>query len=223
MNKVLLIFFISISVNAFSQEQEWVEYKMDSTLTLSLPDNYEVMDTMGQRIVRAQSGLTLILIQRLPNTGEYATNISDKKALLDNYAGFQKGLINSQNGKLINQQFIEKSNLQLTQFSYSASVREEKQIRHSLVIFINEYWYAIQYWEVEGFSAGQSSKNREELFNSVKFPPGQSLQNQMSYTTEGSPAYKWGYFFGRFLFVGLILGLVILVVVLIARRKKGQV
>lgn len=219
MNRVLIIILTAISISSFGQE--WSEYKVDENLTVYIPDRFEVMDTLGQHIVRAQIDNALIMIQRISNKGEQVTNIQDKNELIENYRGFQKGIIESQKGKLKNQEIIEKDGLQLIQFSYYATMGKEKQIRHCLVVFINENWYAVQFWEVETMT-DVLTEEREKLFSSVKLPAGQSLKNQLSNSIEGSRSYNLGVVMGETLGYILIFGIVASLVIWISKKVKKK-
>src|SRR5262245_41583072 len=128
MNRILIIILTIISTISFGQQ--WGDYKVDENLTVYIPDNFEVMDTLSQRIISVQIDNALIMVQKIPNKGEHTTNIQSKRELIENYKGFQNGMIESQNGKLRDQEIIEKDGLQLIQFSYYATMGEEKQIRH---------------------------------------------------------------------------------------------
>jgi hypothetical protein len=138
------------------------------------------------------------MIQTLKNAGQTATNIQSKDELIKNYKEFQKGLVGAQHGKLLTQKMVTKDGLYMTEFSFTASANEEKQIRHFLTVFFNETWYTISFWEVSAMSP-ELKGDREKLFSSVKFPAGSSLKNQLSYSVEGSVAYKSGYIIGRLL------------------------
>jgi hypothetical protein len=218
-NRVLIIILTVISVSSFGQQ--WSDYKVDESLTVYMPDRFEVMDTLGQHIIRAQIDNALIMIQRIPNKGEQATNIQDKSELIENYKEFQKGIIESQKGKLKNQQIIDKDGLQLIQFSYYATMGEEKQVRHCLGVFINESWYAVQFWEVEAM-ANELTKVREQFFSSVKLPAGQSLKNQMSNSIEGSRSYNLGFLIGKTLGYILMLGIIASLVIWISKKVKRK-
>lgn len=212
MNKILCTVLTLLSVNCFAQE--WADYKVDDNLTVYIPDDFDIIDTLDQHIIRAQIDNALIMIQRIPNEGKLGTNVRSKDELIENYVGFNKGMVESQAGTMIGQKFIEKNGLHLTQFDYHASMGEEKQIRHCLTIFVNENWYAIQFWEVEEMTDALA-KDREMLFSSIKFPDELSLEDQMSY-------YKVGYQAGQILVYLAMIGIVVLVVVLISKRTNRK-
>jgi hypothetical protein len=219
MTRVLITILAVISINSFGQQ--WSDYKVDENLTVRIPDNFEVMDTLGQHIISARIDNALIMVQRIPNKGEQATNIQDKSELIENYKGFQNGIIQSQNGRLKDQEIIEKDELQLIQFSYYATMGEERQVRHCLGLFINESWYAVHFWEVEARTV-ELTKDREKLFTSVKFPAGSSLKNQMSNSIERSPSYNWGFLIGKTLGYILILVAVVSLVSWISKKVKRK-
>jgi hypothetical protein len=215
------LFTILTFITLHCSAQEWIEYKFDDNLTVDIPENSTIIDTLGQHLVRAVLDNAVIVIQRLPNTGETATNIKDKEELIKNYEGFQQGVVGSQHGKLINQKFHERQGLQVTEFSYSASMAEEQQLRYSLVVFLNENWYTVNFWEIESASA-ESKNDRDRLFSSIKFPAGQSLKNQLSNVKEGSRAYKLGAIIGRAVFFALIMGIIVAIIIVASRRKKKR-
>jgi len=207
MNSILSASLILISTHLFGQQ--WPEYRVDSTLTVRIPENIVVLDTLGQHILRAQIDNALIMIQRLPNTGEQAASIQSKNDLIDNYKGFQRGLVESQKGKLKNQKIFQKDGLELIHFSYYATRGEEQQLRHCLTVFINGAWYSVHFWELATMT-DELAEEREQLFSSVTFPPGVNLKNQMSASIEGSRMYNRGFLIGKTL--GYILMLVLAVV-----------
>jgi hypothetical protein len=219
MRKAVLTIFTLLSLNCFGQK--WTEYKMDSNLTVNIPENFEIIDTLGQRIVRAQIDNGLIMIQRIPNKGETATSIQNKEELIKNYTGFQKGVVRSQNGKLLNQDFIEKDGLQVTQFSYSATMGEELQVRHCLTVFLNENWYTINFWELEALT-NEMKNDRDKLFSSIKFLVGQSFKNQLSNSVEGSRGYKVGFLAGKIMGYALMIAIAVSIIIWVSKRAKKR-
>ena len=219
MRKIFLTISTLLTINCFGQQ--WADYKIDNNLTIYIPDKFTVMDTMAQHIIRAQIDNALIMIQRIPNKGEGATNIQDKEELMKTYSGFQDGIIESQKGKLKSQEWIEKDSLLLNQFSYYAKMGDENQIRHCLALFLNEHWYAIQFWEVKSMT-NEMTNLRETLFSSIKVPPRQSLKNQMSYSVEGSRGYNIGFLIGKTVGYILMLGILVLLIRWISRKATRK-
>lgn len=219
----LLCFILLVSLNCFAQG--WETFKFDDNLTVSFPDNYEEVDTMGQHVVRALIDNALVMIQRLPNTGSTATNIASKDELIKQYKGFQEGVVGaSENGSLIDQTYEDVGGLHVTKFSLNATMQEEMQVRHYYVAFFNENWYAVQMWEVADYSE-DLEEQREEFFSSVQFPAGMSIENQMSSVTEGSAAYKMGHKMGKILFFPMLIGVLVLIAFVLTRvlnRKKKK-
>jgi hypothetical protein len=225
MKKILIIFLTLLATYGFGQT--WVEYKVDDNLTVKIPDNFQMNDTLGQHIIQARLTNALIMIQRIPNGGETVVQFSED--LTKAYEEFQTGILTSHKGKLKSQRWIENSRVQLNEFSYYATFGEEKQIRHCQVLFLNDYWYAIQFWEVESMTY-ELAADRELLYSSITLPKDVSRENQ---TSTGGPnrrnlgnatAYQAGYFGAMILGVNLIAGLIIWAFVTIkkiARKKKS--
>jgi hypothetical protein len=217
MRKILLTIFTLLALNSFGQN--WDDYKFDDNLTIALPENSEIIDTLGQHIVKAVIDNAIIMIQRLPNKGATATNIRDKKELKERYEEFQEGAVKAQAATLIKQRVSEKDGLMMIRFSCKASMGEEKQIRHFLVVFVNENWYTINFWEVETVT-NELKADRDRLFASVKFAPGLGLKNQMSSVLEGSRVYRLGLAAGSILASGMFIGVLVAVIIWLTRRNR---
>jgi hypothetical protein len=229
MRKILFTLLMLLAIDGFGQT--WIDYMMDDNLTISVPEDFKLMDTLGQRIVQARIDNALIMIQRVQNQGENATVVQFAEDLTKAYEAFQKGVIRSQKGELKSQQWVEKSRVLLNEFSYTANWGEEKQMRHCRALFINDNWYAIQFWEVESMT-DELAPVREKLFDSIKLPEGVSRENQTSngggkaIGERRSGAYELGYYGAIIVIINLGLGLlvgIVLVILKLARRKKSSV
>src|SRR5690349_3292845 len=118
MKKILVAILTTLSISCFGQQ--WIEYQVDSTLTITLPDNYQVTDTAEQRVITAQLDNGLILVTMMRSEGKFAVSVQDEEDLLDFYHGFQKGSINSQKGQLIKSEILKKDGLKVLRFSFKA-------------------------------------------------------------------------------------------------------
>ncbi|SHG70872.1 hypothetical protein SAMN04488109_1501 [Chryseolinea serpens] len=226
MKKILFTLLTLLAIDGFGQT--WIDYMMDDNLTISVPEDFVLMDTLGQRIVQARIDNALIMIQRIKNNGETVVYFAEN--LTKAYEEFQEGMIRSHKGVLKSQQWIEESRVLFNEFSYYAYLGEEKQLRHCRALFINDNWYAIQFWEVESMT-DELAPVREKLFTSIKLPEGVSRENQTSNGGGGktvverkSTAYELGYYGAIIVMINLALGFVVgvvLVIVKITRRKKS--
>ena len=225
MKKILFTLLTLLAIDGFGQT--WIDYMMDDNLTISVPEDFVLMDTLGQRIVQARIDNALIMIQRIKNDGETVVYFAEN--LTKAYEDFQDGMIRSQKGELKSQQWIEESRVLFNEFSYYATLGEEKQLRHCRALFINDNWYAIQFWEVESMT-DELAPEREKLFSSIKLPAGVSRENQTSsgggkaIGERKSTAYELGYYGAIIVIINLILGFVVgvvLVIVKFTRRKKS--
>ena len=219
MRKILIAILTILSINSFGQQ--WTKYQVDSTLTLTVPDNFEVTDTVGQRVITAQVDNGLILVTVIPNEGKNAINIQDEKELLDSYKGFQKGLIESQKGQLIKEEIIEKNGLKFIRFSFRATMGDEKQIRHCLGIFVSKKIYSLNFWELASMT-DEMTDVRESFFSSLILPTNLTLKNQLNDSIEGSRAYRISYFIGYSLGLVVIFGLIILILIWITKKVRRK-
>ena len=219
MRKYLLTLFTVLSVSCLGQD--WIRYEIDSAVTVTIPGNFQVTDTLGQRYIVAQVDNGLILIAIIENEGKHAINIEDEEDLTKYYKGFVDGFIKSQKGQLIKDEIVDFNGLKLLRFSFKASLGEEKQLRHCLSVFVNDKNYAINFWELESMTDEMISV-RERLFNSIELEASLTMKNQMSYSVEGTRTYRIGYFIGRGLGSILIIAVLALVVAWIIRRGRRR-
>jgi hypothetical protein len=215
MKNILLTLFVAISINSFAQD--WTDYQVDSVLTLKLPDNYEINDTLGIKVISAAIENAMITVSMLQNTGENAWDVKDEKELLAGYQSFKKGYIKSNHGQLIKDEIIETGGLKMIRFSFHAETEGEKQVRHCITVIVNKKMYAISFIEVESLS-GEMAKTREILFSSMKFSPGLGLNNQLNTKGADEKAYNQGLLLGK-ITVGLVIALVVWSSI---RRKKKK-
>jgi len=203
-----------LTINFFGQKI--IEYKIDDNLRIQIPENYEIKDTLEQKVVKAFVDNGLILIITSSNIGKTAATIKNEKDLLKFYKGFRAGHIKSLNGKLINEEFVNKDGLKLYSFSYIATMGEEVQLRNCLVLFLQDNTYILQFWQPESMKNEMKIVN-ENFFSSLKISKGFTLENQLSFSNEEqtldsySLGYTIGKIFGKLLVLGIVIGLIILI------------
>lgn len=216
MRHLILTLLTLASLNCFGQKM--IEYKIDDKLTINLPDNFMVFDTLGQRIIKSTFDNGLIIISKAAIDRKTSVNINDEKELIEFYNGIEKGVIGASQGDLISERIIEINKLKLTRFSYRAKMGEEIQIRDYLGLLLNDSIYSFHFWQLESKTSELKRKN-EDFFISLKIKSGLSLKNQ--FTNGETSSYKLGYSIGRLFGYVFVLGTLALIIVLILKRKKN--
>ncbi|MBO9202548.1 MULTISPECIES: hypothetical protein [Niastella] len=209
MKNILLTLFIAISINSFGQE--WTDLKVDSVLTLKLPDNYHIYDTLGIKVFTGILENAVVSV----SIGENVKTVKDEKLLLVWYNSFKESSVKANHGQLIKDQIIEAGGLKMIRFSFHMEKDGEKKVKHSIVAVVNNKFYTISFTEAESPS-GEMEKTREKFFSSMKFPPGLGLNNQLSAKDRDEMAYNQGELLGK-ITVGLLIGLAVW---FSTRRKK---
>ena len=217
MKKIILTLFVLQTLNGFGQK--WADVIVDNNLTISLPDNFQITDTLGQRIITAKVGNGLIYIAKTPDTGNFATKISNESELNKYYQALQKGTVNSSKGELLSSESIDLHKLKLTNFSYKVKIGDEFQIHDCLELFLNNNTYLIQLWHSEMMS-DELKETRDKLFASLKTGSSFNLKNQLSEFQGKSVAYKTGYFIGEFLSPIISIGILAIFMFWIFKRKS---
>jgi hypothetical protein len=204
-----------VKVSIYSQS--WVDCKIDSTVGVFLPDNYQIENLQGQKTITANADNAFVMASKIPNIGDNAMVIENEREVIDFYKGFQNGLLKSHKGELIKEESIDKFGLKCMQFSYSATQEDEKQTRYCLVFFANQAIYSFSFWEAASMTE-QMKPVRDKFFESIKSSANFSLQNQL--TSSGEENYeKMGSLVGTLF--GIITGIII--IIWMVRRKKKKV
>ncbi|MCR9016072.1 hypothetical protein [Aquiflexum gelatinilyticum] len=219
MRNILLIILSLVTINSFGQQ--WIEFQVDPSLTITIPENYELTDTLGQKGVIAQIDNGLILLTVMQNKGKTKLNIQNENDLIEAYKGIQRGVTRSQNGQLIKEEILDKEALKILRFSISAIMENERQIRHFLIVFLNDNIYMLNFWELESMS-NEMSEIREKLFSSIKFPSTATMEDQKSQVVQGSTSYNISYLIGQIIGYLLILGLIVLFIMYFVKRLKRK-
>lgn len=217
MKQILLITLILLSANSFGQKT--IEYKIDDNLTITLPDNYQVLDTLGQRMIKAPVDYGLILISKFPIQDKASISFTNNNGLVEFYNGIQEGVVKSSQGELISQEITDINKLKFIKFSYKAKMGGDIQIRDCLGVLLEENIYLFNFWQSESM-VKEMKKQREVFFASLKINPQLTPNDQFINLPEESTSYNWGILMGKYLAYILIIGLPALLIVWIVNRKK---
>jgi hypothetical protein len=220
--KKLTIIILLILFSAEVKAQQWNEFKMDSVLTVLLPEDYKVMDTLGQHLVRAAVENGIIILSVLTHEGKMAISMRDAGELITYYRDMSQGLIHAQGGELMSDTIVEKNGLKLIQFSFRALSGEERQLRHCVAAFVKNKTYVLSFWELESMT-NEMSEVRQTVLGSFQLnenvlPSDQQPVDKM----ERSLSYRIGYRIGQLIAPFTLLGVIIILVILIRKKMKRK-
>lgn len=218
MKNLLLVFLTAITFTCSAQD--WKKYEFDENLSLELPSDFEVIDTLGQHFVRAFLDNGTLLVQRQPNVGMQASSVLTKQELIKGYGEFAKGIADAHRAVIIKQMNHDVKGIVTSEVTMRSSLRGQQELVHITFVFLNDNWYTVQFWESEEMK-NDNAAFIEKLFSSIEFPADATEGNQLS--DSGSKAYKTGYAFGYilgFLFLLLIFGVIMYLI--FGRRRKKQ-
>ena len=217
MEKILLIFLAFQTPNCFGQQ--WIDTAIDKNITISLPHNYQITDTLGQRLITAQVNNGLIFIQRIPKPDDPTFNISNKDQLDNYYNGLIKGTIKSSKGELLSSEFIKIIDFNLIKFSFKIKIGDELQIHDCLGLFLNGYTYLIQLWHLELISP-ELQNIRDNVFSSLKISSTATQKDQYIASSIQSSSFKTGYIIGKILGPILLIGIFAYLIYFFSKRRK---
>jgi hypothetical protein len=214
MRSVFILSFVFASTSVCNGQQ-WVENQIDSVFAVSMPDEYDVVDTLGQQVLRAEVPGGLIMVMVMENNGNLAINVNNEKELRETYKGFQQGMIKAQGGEMIGDEIRYINGLTFSLFSYHATLGNEKQVRYCLFGYVNKKTYAVNFWELESMTSEMAAV-REQLFKSVRLAETVTKTDQYLCVRERFLVHA-GYWIGYL----LVPALVIFALVYVVRRLKS--
>ena len=220
MKKFFSAILVLITTNCFAQQ--WIDYKLDSVLSVSIPSNFRVVDTLGQKVTACHIEHAIIIITETINKEETGVNIKNEENLDHYYKGLQKGFVeSSKDGQLIDSKIINISGLKLLSFSLFATLHNQKQIRYCEAIFVNNKTFMINFWEFQP-QTNEAESEKDKLFSSLKFSKELTISNQMNYAVENTASYKFGYLIGSLIGYVFIIGLIIFLIVWGVRKVTSK-
>lgn len=215
MKGILVALLLLVSIKSFSQQL--VKYSIDKDVSINLPDNSVLTDTLGQKMIKGNiGGINVIFLRALEK--DKKTIIESKADLIDFYTGFQKGYAQSVNGKIVKSKIIDKDNLKASLFECKTKMNNLHLSINGLVVFLNNYAYTVQFFNV-GAGTADYEAQKKTILASLQFRKGLTIDNQLTNAEGSSMSYKIGEIIGYFLGVAL---LVIVMLVILKKSKKKR-
>ncbi|OEK04945.1 hypothetical protein [Roseivirga misakiensis] len=213
----LLAYLLIIQGNQSSLN--WERIYIDESLSVELPENHQVIDTLGQVVYLAETDYSIITLSSvlessLPSGESIPSNSIEE--LNKFYDGFEKGTTNSKNGRITESERIVLDSLVARTFR--ADYPNGETILNQLVVVRDRIYFAATRFNTENLDHARSESSRYFSSFQLNVDPNKQLKNQ---STDHSIAYKVGYFIGKSIGY-LVIPLVIVIVVVILRKVRKK-
>lgn len=195
---------------AFAQNLKPV--KIDSLVTVSLPEKYTKKDTLGQQVYSANGTLGYMVVIRQPNAAnnEPLKKEKDLNKVLKDYI---KGIKGQSDGDALNVRDTTIGHLKAKTFTLSTDEGAGEQFRNFILLYTQDVTYTFEYF-YEAKRAELIKDEYKQFSSSLQISPelkrtDQYLSNAKGMSTVAKIALYGG--------IALVL---IIVITLVARRKR---
>lgn len=213
---ITILFFIIFSMKAFGQKLR--PYQVSKDVSIEIPQEFSVTDTLGQMVIKSSIEDEIILIMKPEK--KIDAYIENKDELLKFYEGFQKGMIDQSSGDLIDKKFVQINGFYFLKSSFRTKITGDDKIWNNYVLLLNKTSYT--------FIMISSPKNlekviifEEKIIPSIKLKKGLTQENQLNTNNEDSTAYRIGQLIGKLLVYAIIGSIIIFFIYVVRKRKKS--
>ncbi|RYU90781.1 hypothetical protein EWM62_09050 [Mucilaginibacter terrigena] len=214
MKKILVIFSLVLFATSSFAQTALKPVKIDSLVTISLPEKYTKKDTLGQSIFSGNGQYGYMVVIRAPNAdnNKPLKKERDLNKVLQDYI---KGIKGQSDGSTLNVRDTTIGHLKAKTFELQTDQGAGLQIRNFIVIYTQDVTYTVEYY-YEELRKDVIKEEYKAYSSSIKLSQELKRTDQYLSNAKGlSPTAKIGIYGG-----GAVL--LILIVVLIARRKKKK-
>ena len=217
MRKLHFILFLLLA-NAV-QSQDWTTCVVDSTITVELPSDYEIVEK-DQKVL--YSGLlpdaSAALIKISPIPGDSALRSRDN--LRKSYDNYKLEAIRTMGGVLQSEEIVNDQQYEMLRFIAKVKSNGVDQNVHFLLLNMKTVMYVLRFSEIEE-SAKKLTESREKFFRSLKID--EKAGDQISNTPDPKDdlGYRIGYIIGENLIWVLLVTLFLIVSIRSFRKSKN--
>ncbi|MBE9585218.1 hypothetical protein IM792_12225 [Mucilaginibacter sp. JRF] len=202
--KKIALFILGIMAFSFAASaQELKPVKIDSVVSVNLPVEHEVKDTLGQKIYSGSGSLGYMVVIRASNASNKP--LEKEKDLNNVFKEYIKKVQGQSSGSVLNARDTTIGNLKAKVFALEADNGSGVELRDFAVIYTKDATYTFEYMYPESRKALVKAENGA-FFSSIK--ASQELQRTDQYVnTEPSGVSQTGkiaIYGGGALLLGLI-------------------
>ncbi|MET3978894.1 hypothetical protein ABIB62_001463 [Mucilaginibacter sp. UYP25] len=213
MKKILVIFSLILTATAAFAQIPLKPVKIDSLVTISLPEKYTKKDTLGQSIYTGNGSFGYMVVIRAPNAdnNKPLKKERDLNKVLQDYI---KGIKGQADGSTQNVRDTLIGHLKAKTFTLETDLGAGLQERNFIVIYTQDVTYTFEYY-YEELRKDVVKEEYKAYSGSIKVSPELKRTDQYLSMAKGlSPAVKYALYGG--------IPLIIIIVVILMRRKKKQ-
>ncbi|QHS54072.1 hypothetical protein GWR56_00350 [Mucilaginibacter sp. 14171R-50] len=214
MKKIFVIFSLMLLAAGGFAQTPLKPVKIDSLVTVSLPEKYTKKDTLGQSIYSGNGQYGYMVVIRAPNASnnEPLKKERDLNKVLKDYI---KGIKGQSEGSTLNVRDTLIGHLKAKTFELQVDEGAGVQTRNFIVIYTQDVTYTFEYY-YEEMRKDVMKDEYKAYASSIKLSPEMKRTDQYLTNAKGlSPTAKIGIYGGGAL-------LLILIIVLVVRKKKKK-
>jgi hypothetical protein len=215
MKKILVIFSLILSATAGFAQTALKPVKIDSLVTVSLPEKFTKKDTLGQSIYSGNGQYGYMVVIRAPNAdnNKPLKKERDLNKVLQDYI---KGIKGQSEGSTLNVRDTTIGHLKAKTFTLQTDQGAGLQMRNFIVIYTQDVTYTFEYY-YEELRKDVVKDEYKAYSGSIKLSQELTRTDQYLSNVKGlSPAAKIG------LFGGVPALIIIIIIIVVVRRKKKQ-
>ncbi|MBB5395835.1 hypothetical protein [Mucilaginibacter sp. AK015] len=214
MKKIFVIFSLMLLAAGGFAQTPLKPVKIDSLVTVSLPEKYTKKDTLGQSIYSGNGQYGYMVVIRAPNAAnnEPLKKERDLNKVLKDYI---KGIKGQSEGSTLNVRDTLIGHLKAKTFELQVDEGAGVQTRNFIVIYTQDVTYTFEYY-YEEMRKDVMKDEYKAYASSIKLSPEMKRTDQYLSNAKGlSPTAKIGIYGGGAL-------LLILIIVLVVSKKKKK-
>lgn len=216
MKKLLILPLIIISMHTFAQKLKPV--KLDSLVSVSMPEDYKKKDTLGQTTLSGTASHGYVIANKSPGAISEKTTLRDAKDLESVYAGYISSVAQSAKSNPSKERDTTIGSIKGKNFTLLAEGEQGPEVRDFTVLLLGTDIYSFEFVQSQSHLS-QAKESREAFFGSIKVT-NVNVKDQLTdagsklSTEEKTDEWK------RYVILGVVVLVIIGVVIMIMRMRK---
>lgn len=220
MKKLIILFLIAAAIIP-AYAQQWKKVKIDTLISVSLPDKFTKKDTLNQQVFLTTGSYGSMIVIRSANSLDEKVNVKKEKDLNKLYDSYIKKVQGSAEGNIESQKDTIIEGLKAKDFVLKTDTGSGVDLRYFRVLFTQDATYTFEYL-VKEVRQEFAKQEYEKFLNSIKIGPEVTVKmDQLAEKNATSPLSESKQTFNNNLIYGGVgLLIILIIIIVIVRRKK---